>query len=258
MNISKTLTLIIGASYLMLGNTHGQDESLSVGEGKQIIKKWIETQKLISQEKADWTEDRVVLQESVRVFKQESEKISKEIDEAKESTDKTQTEYDKLFAENEDIIQANEKVAELVKIYEIQTSKLIPKLPSYLQEKIEPLTNRLPKDSNKSKAPITNRMQVVVAVISEIEKFQNSINLVNELRKVNSGEEIEVKTLYLGLGQAFYADQSGQFAGVGIPGESGWEWKDQPGLGQSVLRAIDQYEEKIAASFTSLPVVISK
>ena len=70
MNISKTLTLIIGASYLMLGNTHGQDESLSVGEGKQIIKKWIETQKLISQEKADWIEDRVVLQESVRVFKQ--------------------------------------------------------------------------------------------------------------------------------------------------------------------------------------------
>lgn len=254
----KRKIMILGVFVLTLVNTQGQGEKISVGDGKLVIKKWIEARKLISKEKSDWIEDKIMLQESIRVFKQESEKIGKEIDEAKDSTKKTQTEYDKLLAENEDIIQANEKVIEQIKSYEAQISKLIPNLPTYLQDKIETLTNKLPEDSEKSKAPVTNRMQVIVAIISEIEKFQNSINLVNELRKIPSGEQLEVRTLYIGLGQAYYSDQEGNYAGVGVPGASGWEWKDQPGLGPTVLKAIDQYEEKAAASFTSLPVQIKK
>ncbi|MCD8535766.1 MAG: DUF3450 domain-containing protein [Verrucomicrobia bacterium] len=234
----------------------GQAQSTSVSEGKQIVQKWIEARKLISQEKADWIEDKSILDESVRVFQKQTQDIAAEISNAQESSSKTQGEYDKLLAENEDIISATEMVLMRVKQYEQKIRKLVQKLPATLQERLAPLTNRLPEDSDKSTAPVTVRMQVAVGILSEIEKFQNAITLVNELRTLEGGEEIEVQTLYLGLGQAFYSDQEGKYAGRGIPGPDGWNWKEQQGLGKLVRMVIDQYQEKATASFLGLPVEI--
>lgn len=252
----KGIILILGTVFL-LGVVQGQEE-VSVESGKEVVKKWIEARKLISREKADWTEDKVMLNESLRVFKQESEKITTEIDKANEDASKTQGEYDTLLTENKDIISANEKVTEMVKLYEKRLAVLIPKLPSALQDKMVPLTNKLPKDPENSKAQVTARMQIIVAILGEIEKFQNAISVVSELRKVASGEEKEVQTLYLGLGQGYYVDKSGAYAGVGLPGPQGWEWKEQPGLGPIIRKVIDQYEQKATASFSLLPVTISQ
>lgn len=231
----------------------GQD---SVEEGKQVVQKWIEARKLISREKADWIEDKAILEESVRVFTQQSENITGEIEAAREATARTQNEYDELRAENNDIITAMETVLARVRGYEERLGGMIASLPPYLQDRLKPLTNKLPENSEESTVPVTVRMQLVVAILSEIEKFQNAITVVNELRKVSSGDELEVRTLYIGLGQAYYADQNGEFAGRGVPGLDGWEWQDQPGLGATVNLVIDQYEEKASASFTDLPVTI--
>lgn len=254
----KTTILVVLACMVVAPQAvMGQGDSSSIGVGKDVVRKWIEARKLISREKADWAEDKVMINESIRVFKSQSESVSTDIEKAEESTARTQTEYDKLKTENEDIISANDKLTELVKDYEKRMVSLVKRLPSTLQERISSLTNKLPEDSEKSKAPITNRMQVVVAILGELEKFQNAITVVNELRKVSSGEELEVQTLYLGLGQAYFVDQSATYAGVGIPGESGWEWKDQPGLGKIIRNVIEQYEESATASFSLLPVEIT-
>lgn len=234
----------------------GQAQSTSVSEGKQIVQKWIEARKLISQEQADWIEDKAILEESVRVFQKQSQDISSEISNAQESSSKTQGEYDKLLAENEDIISATEMVLMKVKHYEQKIRTVVQKLPATLQDRLAPLTNRLPEDSDKSNVPVTVRMQVTVGILSEIEKFQNAITLVNELRTLPGGEEMEVQTLYIGLGQAFYSDQEGKYAGQGIPGPDGWIWKEQQGLGKFIRLVIEQYEEKATASFVGLPVQI--
>lgn len=232
------------------------DAQSSVAEGKQVVQKWIEARKLISQEKADWIEDKAILEESVRVFTQQSGEITKEIDAAVEATSRTQNEYDDLKKENEDIITATETILAKVKGFEARLNKEIKSLPLYLQERLKPLTVKLPENSEESTLPVTARMQLVVAIIGEIEKFQNAITVASELRKVASGEELEVRTIYIGLAQAFYADQDGIYAGRGIPGADGWQWEDQTGLGDTINLVIDQYEEKATASFTELPVII--
>ena len=54
--------------------------------------------------------------------------------------------------------------------------------------------------------------------------------MVSELRKNQSGAEVQAQVIYVGLAQAYFVDPSGEFAGVGSPGEDGWKWSIKPEL----------------------------
>ncbi len=228
----------------------------SVEDSRDSVQKWIQARKLISKENSDWIEDKAILEESVRVFEKESQSIEEDIEAARKESGQTRGEYQKLKAENLDIVNAMEKVESMVIAYEQQVRDLISRLPLALQDRLTPLTNRLPGSSEKSGVPVTARMQLLVGILGEIEKFQNSITVVNEIREVGEGESVEVETIYLGLAQAFYTDQEGIHAGRGVPGPDGWVWENQQGLGSTIRRVIDQYQEKATASFVPLPLSI--
>jgi hypothetical protein len=99
-------------------------------------------------------------------------------------------------------------------------------------------------------------MQVLVGVLNEIDKFNSALNVFNERRKNAKGEEISVATLYVGLGVAYFVNESGDFAGAGAPGPNGWEWAIKPGLGATVKEALLMYRNERTAQFVTLPVAI--
>ena len=68
-------------------------------------------------------------------------------------------------------------------------------------------------------------MQNVVAMLNEADRFNSAITLTVELRKDAEGKERQVQTIYLGLGQAYFADEKGTIAGTGVPGANGWAWR---------------------------------
>jgi hypothetical protein len=65
-----------------------------------------------------------------------------------------------------------------------------------------------------------------------------------------------VQVLYLGLGQAYYADQGGTFAGAGVAGTEGWDWTVNAELGPTIRKVIDIYENERSAEFVPVPVNI--
>ena len=75
-------------------------------------------------------------------------------------------------------------------------------------------------------------------------------------RKDAEGKDRQVQALYLGLGHAYYADQGGSFAGVGVPGEADWTWEEKPELGSTIRKVIDIYENEEKAEFIPVPVSI--
>ena len=76
------------------------------------------------------------------------------------------------------------------------------------------------------------------------------------MRKDAEGKDRQVQALYLGLGHAYYADQGGSFAGVGVPGAEGWTWTVDAGLGSTIRKVIDIYENERSAEFVPVPVNI--
>ena len=95
-----------------------------------------------------------------------------------------------------------------------------------------------------------------VGILNEIDKFNNALNVFSERRKTAKGEEVAVETVYIGLGAAYFVNDSGDFAGMGAPGANGWEWSLRPELGPAVKEVLKIYRNERTAQFVTLPVVI--
>ena len=65
-----------------------------------------------------------------------------------------------------------------------------------------------------------------------------------------------MQTIYLGLGQAYCADEKGTIAGTGVPGANGWAWEAKPELTESIRKVIDIFEIRMSAEFVPVPVTI--
>jgi hypothetical protein len=100
------------------------------------------------------------------------------------------------------------------------------------------------------------RMAIVVAILNEIDKFNNTVTVEKEMRDVN-GKPTEVKTMYLGLAQAFYAYKSGMFAGVGKPAEGEWKWEEKNDMAQQISQAIAVADASLKPPvFSNLPLSV--
>jgi hypothetical protein len=100
------------------------------------------------------------------------------------------------------------------------------------------------------------RIQVIVGILNELDKFNNAVNVFSEKRKNPKGEEVSVQTLYVGLGAAYFVNDTADFAGVGSPGANGWEWTVRPELASAVQEAVKMYRNERTAHFVPLPVTI--
>ena len=96
----------------------------------------------------------------------------------------------------------------------------------------------------------------MVAVLNEADRFNSAITLAIEVRKDPDGKDRQVQVLYLGVGQAYFADQGGTFAGTGVPAAKGWEWSANAALGKAIRKVIDIYENERGAEFVPVPVNI--
>ena len=140
---------------------------------------------------------------------------------------------------------------------ERQALALMARFPDPLKDRTSNVRLRIPvKKEDLRGRSAAERMQNVVAMLNEADRFNSAITLAIEVRKDAEGKDRQVQVLYLGLGQAYYADQGGTFAGTGVAGAEGWDWTANAGLGPAIRKVIDIYENERSAEFVPVPVNI--
>jgi hypothetical protein len=228
----------------------------SVTDARPVLEKWVETRQLISKTKSDWQADRETIEQTLQLFGRELKSVEEQM--SKLSTNSSQMDKEREQAEallklsDESLARAKEFAVS----FEGKIAGLVPQLPVPLQETLKPLLAKLPADSANTKMPVTERIQVSVGILNELDKFNNAVNLFSEKRKNDKGEEIAVETVYVGLGAAYFVNDADSFAGMGLPGANGWEWTVKSDLATSVREAIRIYRNEHAAKFVALPAVI--
>lgn len=221
---------------------------------RDTVAQWVQTQQLISRTRAEWEADREMLSQSKALFERELKAVQEEL--GKQSTNSSVADAERLKAEAE-LKRANEaleKARGVIVGLEAEIRALLPLLPAPVLAGAQTLLNRLPADSNQTKASVTERVQTVVSLLNEIDKFNNAVTVFTEKRTSPKGEEVSVETVYAGLGAAFFVNESGDFAGTGSPGPKGWEWTVNPELAPSVREVIRIYRNERTARFVPLPV----
>ena len=236
--------------------SRGAEDSPALTRTRTTLEQWVETRQLISRTRNDWQTDKETLDQTVQLYERELKSIEDQT--SKVSTNSAQVDKERTQAEaslkssNDGLDRAKQFATD----FEARIGKVVPQLPAPLQDILKPLLSRLPSDPSNTKMAATERVQVLVGILNELDKFNSAVNLFSEKRKNDKGEEIAVETVYVGLGAAYFVNDADNFAGAGVPGPNGWEWSIKPELAPSVREVVRIYRNERSARFVALPAVI--
>ncbi len=251
---SRFLLKILALNVVWLGVTARADTPLE--QSRSTLEQWVATRQLISKTKADWQADKALMEQTIALYERELKSIDEQMSGI--STNNTQVEKERATAEalQSSSREALDDAKEFATRLEARIRELVPQLPVPLQDSLKSDLARMPSEPGSTRMLAAERVQTGVGILNEIDKFNNALNVFSERRKSANGEEIAVETMYVGLGAAYFVNDSGDFAGMGAPGAEGWEWVLKPELAPAVKEAVKIYRNERTARFITLPVAI--
>lgn len=249
----QILTVISLSLLAAAGATHAATE---VGATRNTLEQWVETRQIISQEKADWKVEQSIMGDTVKLLTSELERLNAALEELQASATAADEARSTLNQEKERLGAAASVIATQIGELETQMKAIVKTLPLPLVDRIKPLIRRLPEDSAVTSLSIGERVQNIVGILSQADKFNTTITETSESRAINGGKTVEVRTLYWGLAAAYYVDASSQYAGYGYPTADGWEWPRLDDQGETIRKLIDVYEGSGEIQFIQIPARI--
>ena len=226
-------------------------------EARTHIEKWVQTRQLIAKRNADWRVERESIGQTIGLLQREIDLLKEAIDKSEQVDSESDAEKKRITLSLEDLKKANKVVDAALWGMERQALALMALFPDPLKDRTTNVRSRIPLEKKDLRGrSAADRMQNVVAMLNEADRFNSAITLAIEVRKDAEGKDRQVQALYLGLGHAYYSDQGGSFAGVGVPGETDWTWEEKPELGSTIRKVIDIYENERSAEFVPVPVNI--
>lgn len=234
----------------------GDNGTANVDDARATLKEWVETRRIISKEKRDWTLAREVLNERLDLVQQEIEAQRAKIDETETSIAEADDKWADLSDENEVLREATAALGSTLTALEERTQTLLKRLPEPLRVRVRPLSQRIPADAEATKLSLSERFQNVIGILNEVNKFNREITVTSEVRKLPDGTSAEVTVLYVGISTAYYVSRDEGAAGMGTPSPEGWVWKPANDAAVQIADAIAILQNEQVASFVKLPLAI--
>lgn len=229
-------------------------------KARSTLRQWVETRQIIAEERTRWLAEEKTLEESIDFLKNEIQTLESAIALAREdigTQDNTQKELRADIQENEDAIAVIEAA---VPVFENKILELSTIFPAVFVEKVATQLRRIPDPNSTRKidATVDERIQNVISILQHIEYFNKLVTLSSELRETNN-ETSEVKTIYIGFGQAYFVDENLTTAGYGYPiVGKGWQWVEMPEIADAVHKAVLVVDNRLPAIFVNVPVAIQQ
>lgn len=228
---------------------------------RELLGKYYETEKLLGQEQADWRLGKELLANRVELMEAQLKELVTKTAEEKGKITESDTERMTLDKQNQELSKSFEQQVKAVEELEERVRKLWVRLPEVLQSKVGGQYERLPKKDTPRpdiKSSVGERFLNALAILNEATKFHGDVMIVNERRKLKSGQELEVETIYFGLAVGYFAgaDLTNPVAGMLLPGEMGWETVEVPEAAVQISDVIAMQKSAKLAGFVPLPIEV--
>jgi hypothetical protein len=228
---------------------------------RELLGKYYETEKLLGQEQADWRLGKELLANRVELMEAQLKELVTKTAEEKGKITESDTERMTLDKQNQELTKSFEQQVKAVEELEERVRKLWVRLPEVLQSKVGGQYERLPKKDTPRpdiKSSVGERFLNALAILNEATKFHGDVMIVNERRKLKSGKELEVETIYFGLAVGYFAgaDLTNPVAGMLLPGEMGWETVEVPEAAVQISDVIAMQKSAKLAGFVPLPIEV--
>jgi hypothetical protein len=237
-------------------SSEGAGDVPLVDAGRAEFAKWVETQQLLAKEKKDWQQGKEILQSRIGLVNNEIAAMEAKLAELQTSAHEADSRRAETSAQDETLRQTAGRLAAWAGELEGDIRRLYARLPEPVQAKLKPLHDRIPDDPARTSVSVAERLQNIVGILNQVNKANNEITLATEVRALSDGRPAEVRTVYVGLAQAYYVSATGAEAGIGRPSTAGWQWQSANELAPSVLQVVEVLQNKAKPMFVSLPVKV--
>lgn len=237
------------------GDPQRPNAAPTLEETRLKMEKWIETQQLISKERNEWQQGKEILLGRLELVKKEVASLQEKIEQARSGVAEAQKKRDELTAESDGLKAVGAGLTDTVSRMEGDVQRLYRMLPDPIQTKLQPLHQRMPDESAKTRVTAAERFQNVVGILNEVNKSNGEINVTYEVHELAGGKPSEVQAIYIGLAQAYFVSAGGE-AGIGRPSADGWKWEPSKAIAGDVLMALEILQGKQSPAFVPLPVRI--
>jgi hypothetical protein len=241
---------------------YGQEPKISPTEELRItVNEWVETMQKIQQEENEWTRDQEVLTNYREGLEKEITDLKEKIADAQTRKAGSDAESLKQTQERDRFAASKDELAKLVRGLEENMASKIPLIPAPLRaepkvsQAIEDLERDLKLPEEKRNEGVSKRLLNLLNLTAEIEKFQQTVVLRQELRSDSNGREFNMQVIYFGLSVAYAVNEDGSFALLGMPSEKhGWKFEEKKDLADGIRNLIACTTGDQDPAFISLPI----
>lgn len=245
---------LLGAA--VFGTSHEMNARTQIDPTLEVIQQWVETERMIARDAAAWEADRASTENLLSVFAQELQMLQERIEAARADTSAAELARAELDARDAILRELETAVMRQIVAAEIELLKLISRLPPPLRAEMRPLINALPENPATATGAMAQRITPIVASLTAIQRFNNSVTIVEEFREFEEGTPVQIEAIYFGLAAAYYVDRANVHAGKAVIGPNGWEWRDDASFAMAVRSFIDIHRATRQAEYVFLPVTI--
>ena len=246
-----------GAVWLLaLGLLTSPASAQQIDETRDTLEQWVETRRVLSNEKRDWALGKELLTERIELVKREVASLQERIASAEESIAEADRKRDELVAENDRLKGSSDALAKTVGGLEERARKLLAQMPEWVQERVRPLSQQFPDDPEDTRLSLGQRFQNVIGVLDTVNKLHRQITTTSELRTLPDGSTAEVSALYVGLSMGYFVTADGLAAGVGSGTPEGWAWTPADQAAEQITHAIAIHQDEKSPEFVPLPMRI--
>lgn len=245
------LTITIFPSFL-----HAQ--TINIQEVQELIQRWLIVEKQETALITNWQQQQQIMQQHLQLLTEEEDQLSKIVSSNADDIDEvTQRRLSLLELQNSmESDQRDMERALLVALAAVNSlhAQLPPPLTIAWQERLD----NLELQTNNDVANNSNiQLQTLLEMLTQLQDFQQRINLNEDTIITAGGTEILVKQIYLGVSHAWYVSADNLFSGYGQSGPNGWVWLDSPEVNpDTVQRAIAMLERNVDVELVELPLIL--
>ncbi len=220
--------------------------------------RWIELKRRSVEARAQWESEREVLVRTKRLLEAEQGSLVEQIDSHKVARDLFENNIERVAGDLQRFTDAHQVIESRFAEFDLRTRLLLDRLPDPLKTTIRPMLNRSVQNEDSEVDELANHVQNLIALLSMIDHFANTLTLTHTLRRSTEGQEFDVTVLYWGLAFAFAADARGERGWFVSPGEDGWVWEDRRDKAAAFKDLIDVFEKRRQPDLVTLPVRMQK
>lgn len=250
--LRSTLIICLSLSALGHGQEKQEEETISPAAARAMIQEWVQTERMISEEKEGWEIEREQLNDLINLYETELGLLKAEVEKAGESHVELDKEKATLESEVKQMRAERRKLANKVVELSARMVKISNNFPQPLKDLVSADIDTLSLVQGETE--MRDGVVALSNVLKQAGRFNRAVTYSEEMQQVEGDGQRQLQVIYMGLGRAYFL--SGKKAGIGTPSADGWKWSEREDISKQVTNVIRIFKKTAQPGLVKLPVEV--